>query len=459
MNIVHKPIRTLSGVTPVTLLTKPYACPGRCAFCPTEVGMPKSYLSQEPAAQRAKSSHFHPRAQILNRLELYQTNQHVTDKLELIILGGTWSFYPKRYQTWFIKTCYDTCNGFVSKNLVEAQKANEQATHRIIGLTIETRPDYITLQEIKRLRQFGVTRVELGVQSVYDDVLKLNLRDHTIAETVRATRLLKQAGFKINYHIMPNLPGSDLSRDLEMFRILFTNSDFQPDMLKVYPCMLLEKTLAYKWYRQGKFVPYTTEGLVDLMVQAKQFIPPYVRIMRLYRDIPKSYVLAGSESSNLRQMIQVKLKQHGLKCQCIRCREIRDEKQERNLELRIMNYESSGGKEYFMQYIDSQDRIYGFLRLRINRKNTNAVFRALRDCALIRELHVYGQTTAIKSAGKVQHRGLGRELIKTAERITKEKGLSKIAVISGVGVRDYYRKQGYELKETYMIKTLPCPPL
>lgn len=455
MSKIRKPVRTLSGVTPLAILTKPYPCPGRCAFCPTAIDMPKSYLAKEPAAARAKLSHFHPRTQIEYRLTHYQESNHDTDKIELIILGGTWSYYKKQYQTWFIKTCFDTLNVFKSVSLEEAQQANEKAKHRVIGLTIETRPDYITPAEIKRLRNFGVTRVEMGVQSVYDDVLQHNLRDHGIQEVAKATKLLKEAGIKINYHIMPNLPGSTKQKDIEMFDILFNDARFQPDMLKVYPCVLIENTLAYRWYQEGKYKPYKTNELVELGLEIKKRIPPYIRIMRFFRDIPKEYILAGSYSSNLRQMIHQRLRKEGKSCQCIRCREIKNQLQEKSLTLDRIDYDASDGKEIFLQYIDSQNRIYGFLRLRINNKETKLAMPVLEDSGIIRELHIYGKATPLSEEGEVQHKGLGRNLIKEAERITKEEfGLSKIAVISGIGVRNYYRKFRYEYASTYMIKSL-----
>lgn len=452
---IAKPIRTLSGVTPVTILTKPYACPGRCTFCPTEVDMPKSYLSKEPAAQRAKTAKFHPKTQIENRLSLYKKNNHPTDKIELIILGGTWSYYPKRYQSWFIKNCYDTLNNKKSKSLKEAQKLNENSKRRMIGLTIETRPDYINEKEIYRLRKMGVTRIELGAQTVFNDVLKKNLRDHNVDQTISATKLLKEAGFKINYHIMPNLPFSDKKKDLEVFRILFSNSQFQPDMLKIYPCVLLENTVAYKWYQQGKYFPYKTNELIDLAVKFKKYIPPYVRIMRLFRDIPKDYVLAGSTTSNLRQLIHQEMKQKGMSCQCIRCREIRNLPQQKELILNRINYNASDGQEIFLQFIDSKNKIYGFLRLRKNNKDTETPFSVLQNSTIIRELHVYGRSAPIDKLGKIQHKGLGKKLIEKAEKITKEEfGFSKISVISGIGVRPYYKKLGYNLNQTYMVKYL-----
>lgn len=454
MNVIHKPIRTLSGVTPITILTKPYPCPGKCAFCPTEIDMPKSYLSKEPAAARAKLSQFHPRIQIEYRLQQYRQNNHPTDKIELIILGGTWSFYPKSYQTWFIKTCYDAFNRKEARTLKEAQSLNESVKHRVIGLTIETRPDFISPVEIKRLRQLGVTRVELGVQTVYADILRKNQRGHSLTQTINATRMLKEAGFKVNYHMMPNLPGSNKKRDIKMFDILFKNPDLQPDMLKIYPCILLENTLTYKWYQQGLYEPYTKTELLDLAVEIKKRVPPYVRIMRFYRDIPKEYIQGGSTTSNIRELIAETMKKRNLKCQCIRCREIKDQQRFKKLDLRITNYKASQGTELFLEYIDKNGRIYGFLRLRINNSRSCLAFKSLGDSALIRELHVYGQSTPLNAKGKVQHRGLGSKLLRKAEEITKKYGFKRIAVISGAGVRDYYRKFGSILEDTYMVKRL-----
>lgn len=453
--IIHKPTRTLSGVTPITILTKPYPCPGKCAFCPTEKDMPKSYLSKEPAAARAKASGFSPAKQINYRLQQYFDNNHPTDKIELIILGGTWSYYPKRYQTWFIKCCFDTLNKKKSNTLIKAQEFNEKSIHRIIGITIETRPDYIDLKEIKRLRKLGITRVELGVQTVYEDVLQKNLRGHTISATIKATKLLKEAGLKINYHMMPNLPGSSKNRDIKMFDTLFNDSNFQPDMLKVYPCVLLKNTLAYKWYQQNQYFPYTNKELMEIGIKIKTQIPPYVRIMRFYRDIPKEYILAGSINSNIRELLEKEMVRRDIQCQCIRCREIRNEIQKKNLELKVIKYKASEGTEIFLEYVDSQDRIYGFLRLRINEPKSKLAFKCLSNTAIIRELHIYGQSTPINNKGKVQHRGLGTKLISEAERIAKmECKLSQIAVISGIGVREYYRKFGYKLQDTYMLKRL-----
>jgi elongator complex protein 3 len=490
----RRQIRTLSGVAVVTVLTCPYSCPGQCIFCPKELGMPKSYLKNEPAAHRAFLTKFYPSAQVAVRLKALANNSHPIDKIELIILGGTWSAYPEGYQHWFIKECFKAVNKFTTKSerpiglqkntafritapkkfilskikkaLKSEQRKNETAKHRIIGLTLETRPDYIDLKEIDRMRDLGCTRVELGAQSVYDDVLQKNQRGHSVAQTIAATKLLKNAGFKINYHVMLNLPGSNLLRDRQMFVELFSNPDFQPDLLKIYPCAVLKTAKLYDLWRAKKYRPYTEKQLVALLLAIKKNIPPYVRIQRIIRDIPADDIVAGSKTSNLRQLIDnLELKE----CQCIRCREIRGQYSAKDkIKFFRRNYFASGGQEIFLSF-ESQDRkkIYALLRLRINspslpnksrgRFENTEILPVLQDAALIRELHTYGRLVNIgqRSDKKTQHIGLGKRLMLEAEKIIRnETVLKKIAVISGVGVREYYKKLGYRLKDEYMVKSL-----
>ncbi|MFA7171007.1 MAG: tRNA uridine(34) 5-carboxymethylaminomethyl modification radical SAM/GNAT enzyme Elp3 [Candidatus Paceibacterota bacterium] len=467
--LVTKEIRTESGVAIVAILTKPYPCPGKCAYCPDEKNMPKSYLSNEPAVMRAVLTKFRPYEQVKARLESLETTGHKTDKIELIVMGGTFSYLPKRYQTWFTKECFRACNEFgkekgIYKDLdLEAQqKKNEKAKKRIIGLTLETRPDYIDEKEILSMRKLGATRVELGVQSVYDDVLKLNRRGHGVAETVRATRLLKEAGFKINYHMMPELPGSDVERDVQMFAELFGNPDFQPDMIKVYPCVVVKGTLIYKWLRTGKYQPYSDQERLDMLARIKKNLPYYVRVTRLIRDIPSTSIIAGNKITNLRQALEMKSEKEGWKCKCIRCREIRSETQveEKDLQLFRESYEASDGKEIFLTFEDKKrEHLYSLLRLRINSEEAGAnhFIPELRNAALIREVHTYGKLVPVKTrdSKSAQHIGLGRRLLLEAEKIAREEfGAKKIAVISGVGVRDYYRKNGYKLEGSYMARKL-----
>ncbi len=460
--LIKRKIRGVSGVAVITVLTKPWPCPGHCIFCPNEVRMPKSYLAKEPAAQRALNNQYSPFKQMKNRIQILQDCGHLTEKIDLIILGGTWSFYPKRYREYFVKRLFDAANEKTAKNLFQAQKINEKAKNRIIGLTIETRPDYINIEEIKHLRKLGVTRLEIGVQSVYDDILIKNKRGHTTKEVIEATKLLKDAGFKVNYHMMLNLYGSTLKKDEKMFDILFNNENFQPDYLKIYPTVVLKTAALYKIFKQKKFKPYTDKQLIDLVIKIKQKIPYYVRIQRLFRDIPKEYIVGGSQLTNLRQIVQAKMKQIGLKCKCIRCRQAESISQKDKIKLFRQDYQASQGKEIFLS-LESEDRekLFAFLRLRIPSnyfEGKKHFLEVLDKAAIIRELHTYGKTASIfgkKEKTPYQHKGLGKKLLKQAEKIAKKEfGLKKIAVISGIGVRDYYRKFGYKLKNTYMVKNL-----
>jgi len=490
-----RPIRSLSGIVNVSVLTKPYPCPGKCLYCPLERGMPKSYLSGEPAAERAKRLKFNPYLQVKKRIEMLKNEGHPTDKIDLRIIGGTWSYYPKNYQVWFIKECFRACNGFNRtkkskiknpykaepsgfrqksklqikiQKLEKIQKRNEKAKSRITGISVETRPDFINERGVKFMRELGITRVELGVQSVFDDVLKLNLRGHGVREIILATKILKDAGFKICYQVMPNLLGSDLERDEKMFKGLFSNSNFSPDYLKIYPCALLKETPLYKWYLKGKYKPYSKEELIDLTKKIKLKIPYYVRIQRITRDIPSQYIIeGGAKISNLRQIVQEKMKNENLKCKCIRCREIREKYDPKEkVYLFRKDYKASEGKEIFLSFENkNRTKLFSFLRLRIPLKGHNRVttvtkvcpiLLVLKNAALIREIQTFGEVVPI-GAKKIapQHRGLGKKLIKEAEKIVKKEfGLRKIAVISGVGVRDYFKKLGYRLKTTYMTKEI-----
>lgn len=456
-------IRTLSGVAPIAVLTKPHPCPGHCAYCPTEKSVPKSYLSNEPAVMRAIACDYDPYRQVIARIKTLEANGHPTDKLELIVIGGTWSALPRSYQTWFIKRCFDGANGKKLPSLTKTQKKNETAKHRIIGITLETRPDYITPEEVRRMRKLGCTRVELGVQSIYDDILQKNHRGHTVLETIRATKLLKDAGFKICYHLMPNLPGSTPTKDLKMFREIFQNPDFQPDMIKIYPCVVTRDSKIYKWWKQRKYKPYTDKQLINLLINIKKDIPPYVRINRLIRDIPSPSIEAGNKVSNLREIIIKKMNQRGLHCKCIRCREVGHYRCPTPIQLGVghllvtRKYKASGGTEYFLSF-ESPDKkiLYAFVRLRIPDLKTPAILPELKNAALIRELHTYGHLVPIdkKSPGATQHLGLGKKLMAEAEKIAKKFDVKKMAVISGIGVREYYKKLGYHLQGTYMVKNL-----
>lgn len=446
-------VRSLSGIVIVSVLTKPYPCPGKCIYCPKEDNAPQSYLKKEPAVARAVLCDYHPLKQTKTRIEALQKTGHPVDKIDLRIIGGTWSYYLPQYQTWFIKQCFNAANGKKSKTLKEAQKNNQSAEKRIIGITIETRPDFITKEEVRRLRNLGITRVELGVQSIYNDILKKNKRGHTIKETIKATRMLKDAGFKICYQVMPNLLGSDKKRDLEMFKELFKNPGFRPDYLKIYPLALLKEAPLYKEYKKKNFKPYSERELIELLKKIKQLIPYYTRIQRIIRDIPSDYVIEGGvKKTNLRQLVQKELK---IPCKCIRCREVKENYNPREkLYLFKDKYEASKGEEIFLSFENKErTKLYSLLRLR---NPSEPVFPVLKGAAIVRELHTYGQLVSLTKKEKApQHRGLGKKLMKEAEKITKKEFKKEgLAIISGIGVRGYYKKLGYRLKGTYMVKRL-----
>lgn len=454
--LISKPVRTLSGVTPLTVLLQPFSCPGKCLYCPDQGGVPKSYLADEPAVLRARQFNYDPQKQVKYRLDVFKLMGHRIAKIELIILGGSFSHYPRGYRQSFLQACFDAANlGQKSATLSQAQKANEKAQRKIIGITIETRPDLINPKEIEFLRKLGVTRVELGVQSLSPSVLKKIRRGHGLKEVIQATRLLKDAGFKVCYHLMPGLPGSSFKKDIQMFQKIFTNSRFQPDFLKIYPCVVLKDAPLYHQWQKGNYQPLTDQELVKLLVAIKKNIPSYVRINRLGRDIPVGNIIAGYRYSHIRQLAQKQLKKEKKTCQCIRCREIKTQAKTTQLKLEIIDYPASRGQEYFLQFVDRQNRLSALLRLRLPPKNSKPFFPVLKNTALVRELHTYGQSLALGERKLApQHRGLGKKLLKKAEAIAQERGFEKIAVISGIGVRPYYRALGYQLRQTYMLKTL-----
>jgi len=470
-----RPIRSLSGIINVSVLTKPYPCPGKCIYCPAEQGIPKSYLKEEPAVQRAILNKFNPYRQVQTRLKSLAKTGHPLDKIELRIIGGTWSFYPKNYRTWFIKECFRACNEYSGKkpgtlkrlSLQKLQALNEKAKCRLVGITVETRPDYVNIEEIKKMRELGITRVELGVQSIYDDVLKKVRRGHNIRATIEATRLLKDAGFKICYQMMPNLPGSSPKKDLKMFEEIFENPDFKPDLLKIYPLALVSQTPLYKWYSKGKYKPYSEKELIKLLIEIKKRIPYWLRIQRIVRDIPSKDIIAGgAKISNLREIVQKEMKEKGLKCKCIRCREVKEDyNPKEKLKLFRQDYNASKGKEIFLSFEDKErNKLYALLRLRIplfldkitKESKITEIMPVLKKAAIIREVHTYGQMLPLgEKTLSAQHQGLGKKLIREAEKIAKKEfGLRKITVISGIGVRGYYSKLGYCLSDTYMVKRL-----
>ena len=478
-------IRSQSGIATVTVITEPYACPGRCVYCPTETRAPKSYLTNEPAVMRALRNDYDPYRQVRSRLDALEDTGHPTDKIELIIKGGTWSFYPERYQREFIRRCFDAANDFArgarltdratstpqpqasgvapEALLEQAQRMNETASQRIIGITIETRPDYIDEDEIRRLRELGVTRVELGVQTLEERVLERIVRDHGAAEVRRATHLLKDAGFKVAYHVMPNLPGATPESDLESLRTLFEDPAYRPDTMKLYPCVVIETAELFQWWKEGRYQPYDDETLIELLIRMKQLVPPYVRIERVIRDIPSTSIQAGCQVTNLREEVARRMRERGLRCRCIRCRQVR-EHVSGEFTLVRRTYDASGGMELFLSFEDPRaDQLASLLRLRIpsHRARETPGSPALSHAALVRELHSYGPHVPLRERreGAVQHYGFGRRLLEEAERIARDEfGIRRMAVIAGVGAREYYRRLGYELEETYMVKSLGLLP-
>jgi elongator complex protein 3 len=451
-----KPMRTLSGVTTVTVLTKPYPCPGKCIFCPTDVRMPKSYLPDEPGARRALDHDFDPFDQVRARIQAIEAVGHPTDKIELLILGGTWSSYRSDYQEWFIRRCFDAMNGFDSVTLEQAQSANEAATHRNVGLVIETRPDHVNLREIANLRRLGVTKVQMGVQSLDDEILGLNKRGHTVQETHRAVALLRAAGFKIVLHWMPNLLGATPASDRVDFARLW--DDLCPDEIKIYPNQLLENAELYEYWLRGEYQPYTTQELVELIADIKPSIPRYCRVNRVIRDIPSTHVVEGNKRTSLRQDVHVEMERRGSRCQCIRCREVKIQKVDQDeLHLEHMVYPAGGMEEHFLTLVTGQDKLAGFLRLALpGDSSPETGLEDLEQAGIIREVHVYGQSIEVgqSSQGAAQHSGLGTQLIEHAERIARQQGFCRLAVIAAVGTRCYYIKRGFERGELYLVKTL-----
>jgi elongator complex protein 3 len=463
-----KPVRTLSGVTTVTVLTKPYPCPGKCIFCPTDVRMPKSYLPDEPGAMRGLEHNFDPYTQVRSRLEALANLGHPTDKIELLILGGTWSAYRRDYQEWFIKRCFDAMNtapqfplnfaeiGGTKGGLPAAQALNETAPHRNVGLVIETRPDEITPRELAWLRYLGVTKVQMGAQSLDDRVLDLNKRGHSVAQTRQAVALLRAAGFKIVLHWMPNLHGATPQTDRQDFARLWAG--FCPDEIKIYPNQLLANAELYEVWQRGEFHPYSTEELIDLIADVKPDIPRYCRVNRVIRDIPSNNVVEGNKRTSLRMDISAELKRRGTQCNCIRCREVRGTSVDSAaLRLDDLTYPAAYAEEHFLSFVTPDDRIAGFLRLCLPQPGSvETGFADLKGAALIREVHVYGQSLPVgaETSGAAQHSGLGTKLLLKAEQIAAAHGYRSLAVISAIGTRKYYLERGFERGELYLVKQL-----
>ncbi len=505
----RKPTRTISGVAVVAMMTKPFPCPhGRCIYCPggPSVGSPQSYTGKEPSALRAVQSAYHPYIIMMRRLKQLRDIGHDVDKVEVIIQGGTFPAVDLDYQEWYVKEAFKAMNDFpyfesienleeklvrliVKKDesvfeedpafrkawerthrkpyyyLEDEQRKNEKARVRMVGLTIETRPDWAFERQIDRMLKLGTTRVELGVQTVFNFIHERTKRGHGVEEIVRATQLLRDAGLKINYHIMPGLPGSNFERDLYTFRAIFEDSRFRPDMLKIYPTLVTADAPLYAWYKAGKYRPYTTEEAVELLVEAYKLFPKWVRVMRIQRDIPAKLIVAGVKHSNLGQLVFNELVKRGIRPREIRFREVGHmmqkfgvEPEVEHIELLREDYDAAGGKEIFLSFEDTKnDILIGFLRLRIPSEKAHRKEINCCPSAIVRELHVYGPLVPIggKPRYEWQHRGYGRELLREAERIAREEfDVKKMLVISGVGVREYYRKFGYRKNGPYVAKRL-----
>ena len=449
--LIKKPMRTISGVAVVAVMTSPHPCPhGKCAYCPggVDAGSPQSYTGKEPAARRAERNGFDPYLQVRDRIDQLAAIGHKTDKIDLIIMGGTFTSRDPEYQEWFVRRCLDAMNGEASSDLEEAQRKNETSDHRCIGLTVETRPDVFGDEQVERAMMLGATRVELGVQILDDRILSRSKRGHGVKETIDSTRSCKAHGLKVCYHLMPGLPGSDPEKDLECFRRVFDDPDFRPDMLKFYPTLVISGTELFEEWERGEYVPYDVDTAVDLLSKMKSIVPEYARIQRIQRDIPAPQIAAGILKSNIRQLVKENMDAHGMSCRCIRCREVGHTgevlEDPGQIVRAVLEYQAGGGRERFIS-LEYKDSLVGYVRLRTDGTDT----------ATVRELKVFGRVAPIGSEGEDwQHRGFGKELMLEAERFAAADGKGRIRVTSGVGVREYYRALGYVLEVPYMVKGL-----
>jgi len=465
----RKVVRTISGVTVIAVMTKPWPCPKEhpCGYCPggPPYGVPQSYTGYEPAAMRGLENQFDPYDQVTKRIAQLKAIGHTVDKVEIILMGGTFPSMPVDYQGYFVQNCIDAVTGRKSKSLDEAKRFAETSRTRIAGITVETRPDWAKESHVDQMLAMGVTRVELGVQNIYDDIYKRVDRGHMVHDVVDATRILKDAGLKIVYHMMPGLPGSDFNRDLQAFERIFNDAAFKPDMIKIYPCLVLKGTEAYKWWKRGEYQPYTTEEAAQLILEVKQMIPPWVRVMRVQRDIPAFLIEAGVNQSNLRQVVLKKLREEGIRCRCIRCREVghrwlkdKVKPDPDNIEVKTIKEKASEGEEIFLSAEDSINNILvGFLRLRVPSERAHRPEISCEASSVVRELHVYGPLVPVgrKLAGAWQHEGYGEVLLSEAERTSREEyDCRKVVVISALGTKQYYRRLGYGHDGPYVSKVL-----
>jgi elongator complex protein 3 len=514
--VQRRPVRSQSGVTPLTVLTQPFPCPGQCIFCPNDVRMPKSYLSDEPGAQRAAQNRFDPYLQTWNRLAAFDATGHPVDKIELIVLGGTWSFYPEAYQVRFVERCLEAMSDFGSgidrraehafslpdfeeidadvdgaafeKNpynlrvgdflkrsgsdlravageaadcpaLEAAQRRNETSGARCVGLVLETRPDHVDPGEVLRLRRLGATKIQLGVQSLDEAILAANRRGHGLAATRDAFRLLRQAGFKIHAHWMANLRGATPASDRADLARLFDDPDFRPDELKLYPCSLIETAELMRYWKSGEWRPYTEAELLDVVAEGLAGVPRWCRVTRVIRDISSDDIVAGNKRTNFRQLAEAEVARRGLRLVEIRSREIRGgEFETESLRLVETGYDAGSARERFLELVTPSDRIVGFLRLSLPREPSFVA--ELGANAIVRELHVYGGAVELGAAAehRAQHRGLGARLLEAAAERARAEGHGTLSVISAIGTRAYYRRQGFADGTLYQHRSLAPAP-
>lgn len=455
MNYKKKPIRTISGVAPITVALPPRGCNhGVCTYCPT-LNAPQSYTPESPAIRRAIRNNYDAYNQVKSRVKTLNEMGHSTEKVELIVIGGTFLQYPEDFKEKFILGCYNALNGKKSKTIEEAKKINEKTKNRMIALCIETRPDDCSKEQIEQMLSWGTTRVEMGVQIIDDEIYKKINRGHTVQDVIDATKRLKKAGFKIGYHLMPGLPSSNIKHDIKLFKKIFSSKNFKPDQIKIYPCQVLKGAILVNKYKEGGFIPYTREQTSEVILQIMKLTPRYCRIMRMLREIPQEYLVAGIKNQNVRKDVEDGIRENKIKINEIRFREIGFALRNKNwidtkIKIKTTKYSASEGKEFFIEAINKDNILFGLLRLRLEKDK--------KIPAMVRELHVYGPTLKLgeKANREWQHRGLGKELMNLAEKTAKKKGYKKIKVISGVGVREYYKKLGYELdkEEIYMEKKL-----
>jgi elongator complex protein 3 len=463
-----RPVRTVSGVAVVATMTTPHECPhGKCAYCPggPDLGVPQSYTGHEPATMRGIQNEFDPYRQVESRLTQLSTIGHSINKVELIVMGGDWCSKPPEYQEFFVKGCLDAMNRSVSQNIEQAKKVNETAEVRNVGLTFETRPDWVTKESIDTMLNLGATRVEIGVQTLSDETLEKVGRGHGVEETVMASKMLRDSGLKVCYHIMPGLPGATVERDLKTFRQLFSDSRFRPDMLKIYPTIVVKNTKLYEWWQAGDYAPYTNEQVVSVISDAVSEMPEYVRIQRMQRDIPLHQIEAGLNKGHLREMVHQRLKEHSQRNPTIRYREVghfqmrsEEEIHPDNIQLVRRDYEASDGNEIFLSFEDKGlDVLFGFLRLRKPSSDVHRKELTKEPSVMIRELRVYGPVVDIgkRDRDAWQHLGLGEKLMSEAEEVGRtDLDAKQILVNSGIGVKEYYRALDFEDIGPFLTKTL-----